>query len=748
MSSVSGVVLCLAYLVGLLFTRMPAGGYLVLGLGVGLSVGVPRYWRAGPKARIWLIAGLLGLLASLYFQVRVPQPQANDISKQITDPNATPPTLLVQGRITSLPHVTRSQKAQFWLEVQQVAPGDGKPVTGNLYVTVPLLQATGLHPGQAVSVSGSLYLPKPAANPGGFDFQEYLKQEGSFAGLAGRQVEVLTSATGWDWWRVQQQIVRSQILWLGSPAGPLVSSMVLGSRGVDLPYDVKDQFVRVGLAHALAASGFQTSLILGVVLALTCRLPDRVQFAIGTSALGIFVGLTGFQPAVLRAALMGFGGLVALLLKRKVKPLGALLVTALLLLLWNPLWIWNLGFQLSFLATLGLLVTVPPLTKRLDWLPSAIAPLVAVPIAAYVWTLPLQLCAFGVLSPYSILVNILTTPLISILSLGGMISAVAALIWSPAGSAIAWMLNCPAQGLLALVEVATQLPGNAYAVGTISAVSMIGLYSLIGLTWLQPWWQRRGWLALLLSLAIVTIPAWQARAAQFKATVLATTGQPVMVIQEGGRVALVNSGDASVASLTLLPFLQKQGVNDIRWAISTNSPMTELNGWNRIVDQLPIRRLYTIAQADPSRSQPINSALTHTNTIPLAVEQTAQSGFIQLKLISANPAIVQFQMQDQTWLYLGASSLDQQAKLLQADRLPQAQVLWWNGKRLHPQVIEQVHPQVAIAVAKEVNAKTAAQLQQIGTQLYWTGRDGAIEWTPKERFKTTLDSGENRAPAL
>lgn len=748
MSAVSGMVLCLAYLVGLLFTRMPAGGYLVLGLGVGLSVGVPRYWRAGPKAKIWLLAGLLGLLASLYFQVRVPQPQANDISKQITDPNAPSPALLVQGRITSLPHLTRSQKAQFWLEVQQVAPSDGKPVTGNLYVTVPLLQATGLHPGQRVSVSGSLYLPKPAANPGGFDFKEYLKQEGSFAGLAGRQVEVLTTSTGWDWWQVQQQIVRSQILWLGSPAGPLVSSMVLGSRGVDLPYEVKDQFVRAGLAHALAASGFQTSLILGVVMALTRRLPDRVQFAIGTSALGIFVGLTGFQPAVLRAAVMGLGGLVALLLKRKVKPLGALLVTAVLLLLWNPLWIWNLGFQLSFLATLGLLVTVPPLTERLDWLPSAIAPLVAVPIAAYLWTLPLQLCAFGVLSPYSIPVNILTTPLISILSLGGMISAVAALIWSPAGSAIAWLLQYPAQGLLALVEVSTQLPGNAYAVGTISVLSAIVLYALIGLTWLQPWWQRRGWLACLLSLAIVTVPAWQARADQFKATVLATTGQPVMVIQEGGQVALVNSGDDTVASLTLLPFLQKEGVNAVRWAVSTDSTVANLTNWNRIADRLPIKRLYTIAQADPSLPQPASPSLAPTNTLPLAVEQTAQLGSTSFKLISANPAIVEFQIHDQTWLYLGAVSPDQQAKLLQSSPLPQAQVLWWNGKRLHPQVIDQVHPQVAIAVANDVNAKTAAQLQQLGTRLYWTGRDGAIQWTPTERFKTMLDSGENNAPAL
>jgi len=62
---------------------------------------------------------------------------------------------------------------------------------------------------------------------------------------------------------VKARIIRSQVRWLGSPEGPFVSSMVLGSKAVDLPYDIRDSFIQVGLAHALAASGFQTSLILG-----------------------------------------------------------------------------------------------------------------------------------------------------------------------------------------------------------------------------------------------------------------------------------------------------------------------------------------------------------------------------------------------------------------------------------------------------------------------------------------------------
>ncbi|MCL6435420.1 MAG: ComEC/Rec2 family competence protein [Leptolyngbyaceae cyanobacterium HOT.MB2.61] len=753
MALAHGVIGCLAYILGLFSTGVLWGGWLVLSLGIGCAVIIPRCKRTAPRARIWLMAGGVGLLASLYFQLRVPHPTAHDVSKLIsTEGNSRGLMVQVQGTVESMPRLTRSQKAQFWLEVQQVQVRAGntsrdtsRPATGKLYVTVPLLQATGVHPGQQVKIIGSLYQPKPAANPGAFDFQKYLAREGCFAGLRGKQVALPENTSDWGWWMVQQRIVRSQIRWLGSPEGPLLSSMVLGSRGVDLPYDLKEQFTRVGLAHALAASGFQTSLILGVVLALTRRFSGWVQFVLGTLSLGVFVGLTGLQPAVLRAALMGFGGLVALLLKRKIKPLGALLVAATLLLLFNPLWIWDLGFQFSFLATMGLLVTVPPLMKWLDWMPSAIAPLIAVPIAAYLWTLPLQLYTFGVLSPYTIGVNLVTTPLISVLSLGGMVSALAALIWSPAGSAIAWLLKYPTQGLLVVVDWFSQLPGNAYAVGTISALTVIALYTLLGLTWLQPWWRRRWWLALLLGLVMVIVPAWRARATLLRVTVLSTAGQPVMVIQDAGRTAVVGGGDASTVNFSILPFLQKEGVNELQWAIATESPFPS-PGWERVMNHLPVRLLYTPSPGLKEFSNP--SAKPFPSLLPLPTQQPAQVGNVQFRQISLGPATVEFWVSNQKWLWLGAASPEQQRALLKAGNLPQIQVLWWSGKFLHPDLITRLKPVVAIASGNTVHAETATYLQNQGIQLFWTGRDGAISWTPTEGFNTILNPKDNAPSPL
>lgn len=729
MNSTGAIVLCLAYVLGLLLTAFPYGGYGLPILGIIAALTVPRFWRTAPGRRLWFAAGVVGLVAALYLQWRTPVPQAQDISRLLSAKQPSQEAI-VQGQIDSTPRVTRSGKAQFWLNVQQVGTDQ---TSGRLYVTVPLLQATGLDPGLTVQVTGTLYAPKPAANPGGFDFQKYLAQEGCFAGMRGAEVQVPRQSLGAGLWQIRQRIVRSQIQWLGSPEGPLLSAMVIGSRGVDLPYYLKDQFTQVGLAHALAASGFQTSLILGVVLALTQRFSSKVQVIAGTLSLAIFVGLTGIQPAVLRAAVMGFGGLVALALKRKTKPLGALLLTAVLLLAINPLWIWDLGFQLSFLATLGLLVTTPAIAARLDRLPSAAAPLLSVPIAAYLWTLPLQLMSFGVVSPYSIPVNVLTTPLISVISIGGMVSALAGLVWFPAGSALAWLLKYPTQLLIAIVNGFSWLPGNGYAVGTISVLAAIVLYGLIGVTWLHPWWRKRWWVALAISLSLVVIPAWQAKATQFQVTTLATSGQPVMVIQDGGRTALVNAGDAATVNFAVLPFLQKQGVNAIDWAIVPKPWQRE--GWDAVTQRLPIHRRYALSPKAESAPQ------------TLIAGQTLQIGSWQVRLLSASPIALEFAFANQRWLWLEAGTIAQQEALLKTVSFSKIDTLWWSGKPLHPKLLETLKPATAIATAS-VNSESRDRLKQAEIQLFTTEQEGAIVWIPKTGFRTTLESGENSGMSL
>lgn len=753
MSQTNAVVLCLAYIIGLLSTSVSWGSYGIIALGIAIGIFLSYVVNKGSgnalfnkwrrvKPSLFLVAGIVGFLATLYFQVRTPQPAINNISQFIGEGKQV---VTLRGEVISLPRLTRSQRGQFWLEAKEInQTGKATEVTGKLYVTVPVLQSTGLYPGQAIAIKGILYEPKSAINPGSFDFKRFLQQQSTFAGMNGIQVNFTDSEQpAWGTWQVSKRIVRSQVRWLGSPEGQLVSSMVLGSKAVDLPYDIRDLFVRVGLAHALAASGFQTALILGLVLALSKGLSPEWQFGCGAVALIGFVGLTGLQPSVLRAVIMGFGALIGVATSRKIKPLGSLLVAATLLLLFNPVWIWDLGFELSFLATLGLVVTVPPLISKLDWMPKVIATLIAVPLAAALWTLPLQLYIFGVLPPYSLVVNILTIPLISVISIGGIVSAIAALISSTAGSAIALLLYYPTWILIWLVQFFAQLPGNSLAVGKIAIWQLLAVYGLMSLAWFLPWWQKRWWLVGVLVVSLVLFPVWHSTTG-FRVTVLADKVEPIVVVQDWGKVLLFNSGNPSTARFTVLPFLQQQGINHIDWAIATNSLVDDKNGWIEILSQLPIKNFYSIAE-DKKISQKVRSLNNGSYELLVAREQIV-AGSTQIKLIDDRIPLWQVQIQSQKWLLVGNTKLSNGKTQAVSNNLASTQVLLF-AEAFDADLVEAIEPEVAIAFSQDTASNTA-HLKKIKTKIFLTSRDGAVQWTPNNKFELTIETAESNASLL
>lgn len=801
------LILAFAYLLGLLVGIIPRGNYVLLGLGILLAIAtalkqvyqqkksrqdrikkfirqkqtrkdaltdpiefadkIPKIPRPQLPFWVWLLAGITAFLASVYLQIRTPQPTNSDISQLIINSGNSQDLLItVRGEVESIPRLTRSGRGQFWLRVNQVNEitnnntpiAVSKEVSGLVYVTVPLLKATGLYPGESIAITGTLYKPQPPSNPGGFDFQNYLAQQGSFAGLRGRYISHDPSQPPpWGLWKIRQRITRAQAQLLGVPKGSLLSAMVLGRLAVDLPYDIRDIFVQVGLAHILAASGFHVSFLLGIVLAITQKFSPRIRFGLGGLTLLVYLGLTGISPSVLRATLMNLAVLIALLTQRQTKPLNVLLIVAILLLIFNPNWIFDIGFQLSFLATLGLLVTVPAFMQGLNWMPPFFASLIAVPLSAIIWTLPLQLYVFKVLSPYSILVNIITSPLISLITLGGMISALFALFLPSLGTAISQVLYYPLGGLIEIVHYFSQLPGNSIAVGTISLIQFMSLYGVILLIWIYFTWvnppsnpqfsrpQKRLiplLFAVTLALLIVVVPSWSIKAVQFQATILNTPQEPILVLEEKGQVALINSGSQNTVKFAVLPFLNAQGVNEIKTAVATHSQLGLSIGWPSILESIPIQTFYdnpTPKKTYQATNETILKSLAQQkgNYVPLTLGQPVMLGSVALELLSAQPPVIQFKMGQQTWTLLGKTSTAEQHQLIPS--VGSTQVLWWSGEPLTPELLSVLTPEIAIASSNSIDPKTVFTLNQKQTQIFWTGRDGALRWTPTQGFETTLD---------
>jgi competence protein ComEC len=758
--------LCCAYILGLLFTALPWGTLLLAGVGLVAAllrspqslhlsrrqrIPIPQAWLRSPTSRWWLIATGMSLLAAVYLQISLPYPAPNDVSR-LVESGQTRTMTEVSGVIQSRPALTRRGTMQLWLAAQQAMVGENNPqsVSGNIFVTLPRKAAKNLHPSQTVTISGSLYKPQRVTRPHGFDFATYLAREGAFTGLKGSTVQADREGNTWGGWAIRNRIVRSLQGGTNERTGALLGALVLGKDAADVPYDLKDAFIQSGLAHALAASGFQVSLILAVVLGLGRSLSTSGQVLLGATALLLYGLLSGADASIVRAILMGCASLFALWLGRKIRPVPTLLIIATLMLMVKPLWIWDLGFQLSVLATLGLIVSAPPLAAALDRLPPTVATMISVPLAATLWTLPLQLYTFGVLPLYGLLANVMTALLLSALTIGGFLSSLAALLWPLLGSGLAWFLFWPIQLLIFIVQGVSQLPGNTLALGKISFIQLLVLYGCIVAVWLVPQCQKQWRLFTAIGLLLIVVPIWHTQTQRFVVTVFDQTRTPMMVIQHPQGTVVLNSGDRINASQSLVPFLQQEGINRIDWAIDTDATPTAQSGWMALLKKMPIQ---VLSRTIPQSMDGTQSRLQPQQQLEVNLQKPLTLGPIQMVLWRAQPATLELQIGPQRWLLVDGSTETDFTAWLTTVQLPPIQVLWWKGQPISPKLVAQLHPETLIFSGRRMTEGTMAQpesapLEQIVPNVFWTQRDGTIQWTSQQRFTGTINPGDNNLSPL
>lgn len=214
----------------------------------------------------------------------------------------------------------------------------------------------------------------------------------------------------------------------GEPTAGFLQGLLVGGNST-LTATVQDAFRRSGTVHLVAVSGFNITIVMLFVAQLTQRLPvPRVlRFLLQVLAVLTFIAIAGFTASAVRAAIMGIAAAGVRLLGRMVTPLVLILCAASVMALWNPfLLIYDLSFQLSFGAVLGLVLFARPITHLLRWLPAfyALRETVATTLAAQIVATPLILGSFQTFSVIAVLTNALILPLMPWLMLGGVTSLV------------------------------------------------------------------------------------------------------------------------------------------------------------------------------------------------------------------------------------------------------------------------------------------------------------------------------------
>ena len=422
-----------------------------------------------------------------------------------------------------------------------------------------------LQQGWRLQVQGRLRRPQVSPHPLLAAPAERLARQGSFSQLQVQDFEVLQRAPT-PVADLRRRMAQALVQHAGPNNGSVLAALVLGSAVVPVPVELREAFRAAGLSHALAASGFHLSVLLGVVLPLGKRLPRLGRLTLAAAAMGLFVLLAGPQPSVLRAVLMGGLALGVVECGYRGRPLGILAASALVLLLARPDWLLDVGFQLSVVATAALVVSARPLELGLRrWLPGWLAVATAVPLAASLYTLPLQLLHFGVVPLYAVPANLVVAPLLTPLTLGAMALACLAVILPPllplATAPVAWLTNV----LVAVVKLFAALPMAQWQLGR-PAPGLVLLFTVALLALVWPALARR-W-RLLGAALFALVVAVQFSLLSADQLLLVHQGRlDLLVARHQGRAVLVSSSGDGFSCSQASQLARGLGVQRYDWAL-------------------------------------------------------------------------------------------------------------------------------------------------------------------------------------
>ncbi len=487
--------LTIAWLLGIALARWLHLPWPVVALaGLPLLGGLLLY-RDRPRLKMGLLFGLALLGGALRLTVSHPTFDETHIAFY----NDRPAPVTLTGLVVEAPDA-RDYHTNLRLRVELVQiKGATQPVEGLVLVRAARYPAYAY--GDRLSVRGTLETPPVFED---FSYKDYLARFGIHTMLRRPQIEIIEREQGHPFWaamfafKAQASQTINRIL--SEPYASLLNGILLGIES-GIPRDLYEQFNLTGTSHIIVISGSNIALIAGVFLLLGQRLVGK-RAAAPLAIVGIIVYtlLVGADAAVSRAAVMGLLWVIAIWVGRPGLALNSLFASALILTLLNPLTLWDVGFQLSFMATLGLIVLVPPLERavfsslqrrlkraQVGLTMALLSELLIVTLAAQIATGPLIVYHFGRFSLVSLLSNLLILPVQPPIMLVGGLATLAGLVWLPLGQLLGWLVWLPLAWSVRIVELTVRLPYASLDFGDFPAGLMLLSYGAIaaGVWWLD-----------------------------------------------------------------------------------------------------------------------------------------------------------------------------------------------------------------------------------------------------------------------
>lgn len=391
-----------------------------------------------------------------------------------------------------------------------------KPAKGTVILYFKKEELTNeLFYGTQIIIKKPLQVIANSGNPGAFDYRRYSLFNGIThqAFLSSNEFFILPNRNATVYKNILFKSRAAVVAILkkyikGEKEQGLAEALLIGYKD-DLDKKLVEAYSNTGVVHVIAISGLHLGIIYWILLWITKPLKSRrstwLRLIIILAGLWSFSLLAGAQPSVLRSAVMFSAIAISIALNRQSSIYNTLALSAFCLLCWNPYWLWDVGFQLSYLAVLSIILFFRPIynwcffpNKSLDF----VWKLMAVSLAAQILTLPISVYHFHQFPFLFLLANLVAVPLSSLILIGEIILCILSFI-HPIAHIWGFLLTCLIQVMNNLVERLDTIPFGVWEGLSISPFQAVLLYVIIASA---GWWllekERQAAMVMLCCLAV------------------------------------------------------------------------------------------------------------------------------------------------------------------------------------------------------------------------------------------------------
>lgn len=566
--------------------------------------------------------------------------------------NLAPVNSVISGQILSIPQNKGKDKISYFFKVNKIEYDGNVREFDNEKVLVTLNTNEKLKIYDYYKIKGRLSVPFKAGNPSQFDYGNYLRNFNVYAvfyGAKGAEPVFLNSDLSarekvLQWINdYREKIISIHSNYLTSPNLEILGGIVFGDDAVSPPENIKQSFINSGLLHILAASGMNVAFIFSFFFFFLSALKVnyKVNISAGIVMVIVYSLMTGLGASVVRATFMLVFVLIGKLIDRDAHSISLLAFVAFLMLLYNPMYINDVGFQLSFIVTFGLLIMTPFLMRGKNKFVNWVIGTVSIPIIAQLWVMPIQIFYFNNISLYSVFANIMSVPILSVISFGGFVSSLIATITPPfICRCFDFVLNPMLTLLVNISDFWGKLPNAAIQTTHPSVFQIILYYAVLLLitalmdknireNYLKPIKLALPVLIVVLCLSQISFPNHNLEITAFDvgnadAFLIKTPDNKYLMIDTAKSGY---NGGKSQAKMLILKYLMDRGINNIDTIIVTHFDNDHCGGAVDLMEGVNVKNLY------------VNS-LKHDSNAAKQIYKTANLRGVKLILAENNQTVI------------------------------------------------------------------------------------------------------------